>query len=120
LEPNFVIDFGYIANELTKERRTLLEISLSLVTSLLYNQNYCDLLTNPRNHFGGGRNLPLESYTAETFPTSKIGVLAVAFENLTLNNDIKWSIDTVTECNNPGKSMFTRFSDRVSGNQSYP
>jgi hypothetical protein len=117
LDPNATVDWDYISNALEPTKREDMEHHIGVVTTLLYNQNYCDLLTNSQYNLSDHRKLPTNSYTAETFPTSKYEFIRTTSENSMADNDLNWSLNSLTECSTPGTLSFG-FPDCTSGNRS--
>jgi hypothetical protein len=102
LDPTQVVDFSYISNVLPSKKRVEMEHHIGVVSALLYNQNYCDLLTNPRYNTSGNRKLPGTKFTGENFPKSKFEFISTVSENAMLDNDLNWTL-APTLCNTPCK-----------------
>jgi hypothetical protein len=115
LDPDFDVDFAYIANTLSKERRDDMEGYICMVILLLYDQNYCDLLTNPRYKRSEGRKLPNKD--GLEFPKNKHEVIRIMTDELLQNNHLGWNIVESEECKSPGKFYIVRFSDCSSENR---
>jgi hypothetical protein len=109
LDPDFEVDYSYLSNTLSKERRNDMEGYICMVILLLYDQNYCDLLTNPRYPRSEGRKLPNGIRSVDTFPKCKFDVINTMTANLFDNNNLGWSIVETEECKSPGKFDFYDF-----------
>jgi hypothetical protein len=102
------IDYNYIANELPKERRSILFLAITRISEALYNHCYHELLTckklsNARRSDDTTVTFPTGYTNAEDLPKSLVELAHAVYTETNIGNVLTWSIPPVNnEINNPG------------------